>query len=518
MAGTGSTEDQLPIGHLWLRQTLGLRVPRPYVESYVVAGTRRTEVHGARTLEFYGRSYMTNPANLRAQLRFALRHEPLDLRVFAAAFKVLGGEVIRQWMIDEPTGSFSRRAWFLFELLTGQTLDIEDVRTGAYVELLDPRRQVVAARRNSPRHRVIDNLLGGRDFCPTVRRTPRLEELGGIHVDAQARRLLERYDAGTLARAISYLYTKETRSSFAIEGETPTPGKAGRFVAALRSAERFDPTRKSTILALQNQIVDPRYAAADYRDFQNFVGSTTAGFREEIHFICPRPEDVSVLMAGWALSIDRLIDGLDPVVAAAVIAFGFVFIHPFEDGNGRIHRFLMHHVLARTGFSPPGIIFPVSAAIARDQRGYDDVLETFSSPLSKHVDWRWESDQTISVQNDTADLYRYFDATIFAEYLYDRVIDTVNRDLRDELQFVSIFDAAITAIEDIVSMPDRRASLFVRLCMQNGGRLSSRRRADFAELTEAEVAAMEEAVRRAIQQDADGRSGAMEDLFDASPP
>ena len=37
---------------------------------------------------------------------------------------------------------------------------------------------------------------------------------------------------------------------------------------------------------------------------------------------------------------------LNPVIAAAVLAFGFVYIHPFVDGDGRIHRDLIHHVLA----------------------------------------------------------------------------------------------------------------------------------------------------------------------------
>lgn len=30
--------------------------------------------------------------------------------------------------------------------------------------------------------------------------------------------------------------------------------------------------------------------------------------------------------------------GFDPVAAVALIAFGFVYVHPFEDGNGRLHR------------------------------------------------------------------------------------------------------------------------------------------------------------------------------------
>lgn len=189
---------------------------------------------------------------------------------------------------------------------------------------------------------------------------------------------------------------------------------------------------------------------------------------------------------------------VDPVVAAAVSSFAFVFVHPFADGNGRIHRFLMHHVLAKRGYSPDGVIFPVSAAILRDRRSYDQALETFSKPLLDLIRWHWTSEQQVVVTNDTGDLYRYFDATVFAEYLYDRVGDTVRRDLQEELGFVAIYDRAFTAAREIVDMPDRRAALFVRLCMQNGGRLSATKRAQFQELTHAEVAQLETQVQQAI--------------------
>ncbi len=49
------------------------------------------------------------------------------------------------------------------------------------------------------------------------------------------------------------------------------------------------------------------------------------------------------LMDNWMLMVEQLHAGrVDAVCAAAAAAFGFVFIHPFEDGNGRIHRFLIH--------------------------------------------------------------------------------------------------------------------------------------------------------------------------------
>ena len=77
--------------------------------------------------------------------------------------------------------------------------------------------------------------------------------------------------------------------------------------------------------------------------------------------------------------------------------------------------------------------------------------------------------------------------------------DTVRRDLKEELGFIATFDRAFEAARAIVDMPDRRASLFVRLCMQNGGRLSATKRGQFAELDDSEVAAMEAAIQDAIR-------------------
>ncbi len=497
MSGISNNEGPVPIGYAWLRQTLGLAVPAPAVESHVIQGARRTEVHGRRSVEFYPRQYAVD-STITSHLRFALRYEPVDIGVLVATLKATQPSEIEAWVRSQPTSAFSRRVWFFYETFTGRRLDLDDARMGNYVPALDPGRHIVGDRRNSPRHRVIDNLLGGPGLCPVVRRTARLIEQMELHVDEEARALIETYDPLTLARAVNYLFTKETRSSFAIEGETPSSNRTDRFVAALKAAPGFV-LDKPSLIRLQGDIVDPRYAATDWRDFQNFVGQTVGGYREEVNFICPRPQDVAGLMRAWGILAGRIVNGTtDPVIAAAVTAFAFVFIHPFQDGNGRIHRFLMHHVLAKRGYGPDGIIFPVSAAILRDRRSYDDVLETFSRPILEFSDWHWTPAQEVEVTNDTGDLYRYFDATIFAEYLYDRVADTVRRDLREELGFVAIFDGAFLGVREIIDMPDRRAALFVRLCLQNGGRLSAAKRPQFAELSDDEVARLEAVVQQAI--------------------
>ncbi len=494
-----------PVGQSWLLRHLGLAAPRPWVESRVVAGARRTESRGRRTIELYPTRYAPRDSVV-AHLRFALRHEAFDLGVLVAALGEIDPAEIEAWVRAQPTGAFSRRLWFFYETFTGRTLDIEDARAGNYVAALDPRRHVVADRRNSRRQRVVDNLLGGPGLCPTVRLTPTLRGAMQSGLDEEARRLTAALRPSVLERAVNYLYTKETRSSFALEGETPDTRRARRFVAALRGAPGFDPTDKRALVRLHRAIVEPRYAENDWRQVQNFVGETIGGHRELVHFVCPRPADVPCLMRAWSDLTRRVVEGgVDPVVAASVSSFAFVFIHPFEDGNGRIHRFLIHHVLARRDYGPAGTILPVSAAILRDRRGYDEALAGFSEPLLDLIRWRWGTPtaadspgRAMVVTNETAHLYRHFDATALAEYLYDRLAASIRRDLKEELDFVAVFDRAFDAVRAIVTMPDRRASLFVRLCLQNAGRLAARKRRLFAELSDEEVAAMEAAVREAM--------------------
>ena len=212
-------------------------------------------------------------------------------------------------------------------------------------------------------------------------------------------------------------------------------------------------------------------------------------------------------MSAWGERTRRLQGGMtDPVVAATLAAFGFVFIHPFEDGNGRIHRFLIHQVLSSEGFTPPGLLFPVSAAILRDRKGYDAVLETFSKAIQAHIDWHWTSDRNIAVDSETASLYGYYDATPLVEYLYAKVAETIRKDLKDELDLVAIYDASLSAVRDIIDMPDRRASLFVRLCLQNGGRLGKAKRDLLKEVTDGELDVLQEAMEAILVEH--GMSGA----------
>jgi len=498
----GGDHKETPLGLHATIDELDLKVPRPIVRSVITGGTRKTRISDTEVLEQYPRPYQPT-GGIIGQLRFALRYEPIDLGVYKLAFVHIKKSDLEHWIQSEPNGIFARRAWYLYELLTEDTLDVNDLTSGPYIDLLDTDLHFAGPPRRIRRQRVFDNLLGDQHYCPLIRRTERLTANLAKDLTERARTLVAAVEPAVLKRAVHYLFTKETKSSFAIEGEAPGKDRTDRFVAALMRAEKFDPAAKQSLVELQNAIVDIRYAQKDWRDIQVYIGATLPDFSQDVHFVCPKPQDVSSLMDGWMRMVARLMDAsgsVPPVCTAAAAAFGFVFVHPFIDGNGRIHRFLVHNVLSKTRFTPPGVIFPISAVMLRDVAAYDRVLETFSRAISPFIQYAMDAEQRISVLNETADLYRFFDATHQAEYLFDCIEDTIGHDLKQELDFLKFFDAAMKSVMGIVDMPNHRASLLIRLIHQNKGKLSKGKRESFAELSDEEISKIESAIRVAAQQ------------------
>jgi hypothetical protein len=311
--------------------------------------------------------------------------------------------------------------------------------------------------------------------------------------------VLADYSPEILKRALGYLYTKETKSSFEIEQIHPSSNRTERFVALLQLAEQEDFCRKPQLIHLQNGIVDARFHDADYRQSQNYVGESVAWQRERIHFVCPKPEDLVDLMDGLTAAHERMkTGGVSAVIQAAVIAYGFVFLHPFEDGNGRVHRFLIHNILVRRGFTPKGVMFPISAAMLKNPAEYDASLEGFSRQLMPLVEYTLDENGHMTVHNDTAVWYRFMDMTPQAEALFRLIDQTIDTELASELAFLANYDKARKAIQDIVDMPDRQIDLFIRFCLQNNARLSVRKRTNhFNFLSNKEIAALEQAVRSA---------------------
>lgn len=494
-------EAATPAGYSALIGAFELAVPLPRTLMATGQRHRITEAQGWRILT----SRHAPRPTLEGHLTFALKYEGLDLAVLKRLFRATGPEPVAALVRATPTGAYARRIWFLYEWLLGERLDLPDARSKAYVPVVDTDRQWAAEGERSPRHRVLDNLPGTPEFCPLVFRTPTLEGLAGQDLAQRARDIVADVPRDVLARTAAFLLLKDSRSSYAIEGEGSAQGRIQRWGRAIGEAGRR-PLDREELGRLQKIVIgDARFVELGLRKGGGFVGEHDREMRLPLpEHISARPEDLPALIDGMIAFDQGAARSLDPVVAAASLAFGFVYAHPFEDGNGRIHRYLVHHVLAERGFNPPGVVFPVSAAILERIDEYRRVLEDYSARLMPVIEWEGTEDGNVRVLNDTADFYRFFDVTPHAEFLYDCVRQTIEKDLPEETRFLRRYDEFRRRVESLVDMPDRTVDLLFRFLRQNGGQLSKRaRQRELSELTEAEAKEIE-AIYGEVFEEEDG--------------
>ncbi|MCZ6480775.1 MAG: Fic family protein [candidate division NC10 bacterium] len=432
---------------------------------------------------------------LLGHLEFALKWEGIDLGVLAALFRVVEDREIVKMIRSAPTGAYTRRLWYLYEWLTGRQLNVPDPGKVRAVPIVDPKKQFALLEGTpSPRHKVIDNLPGTRAFCPMVRRTPLLEQFVEKKLDQRASEIVGRTHADVIRRAAAFLLLKDSESSFQIEGEQPSTQRMARWGKAIGEAGSR-PLSIAELERLQRIVIgDSRLVHLGLRQEGGFVGIHDRRTQEPIpDHISARPEDLKSLIEGIVAYDRRSVPGrIDALVAAASIAFGFVYVHPFEDGNGRLHRWLIHHELANAGYNPPGVVFPVSAAILRETEHYRKVLESYSRPLLDFIDWEATATGNVRVENDTADYYRYFDATAHAEFLYKCVEQTIVYDLPEEIGYLEAYDRFSQGVQDILDMPNQKIDLIHHFLRQGQGHLSTRARTkEFAALTNAEIKQIE---------------------------
>ena len=439
-------------------------------------------------------------AEFGGQMGFALRHEDLDLLVLKRLFEAVPQDTVARFVRSAPTGAPNRRAWFLYEFLTGRTLDIPDAEGVSAIDLLDAHAYYTGRARLSRRHKVRDNLLGTQAVCPVIRRTAALADFDARALGNKANEVIGRTGAHVVARAASFLLLADSRASFEIEGERPPRGRLERWGRAVLQAGK-NPLTLDEILRLHGVLIeDTRFVRAGLRPDGVFLGERDHQGDPLPEFMGARAADLRDLMQGMIAANERMREGeLDAVLQAAATAFGFVYIHPFQDGNGRLHRCLIHHVLAERKFTPPGMVFPVSAVMLDRIDIYRDTLRAHSGPLMNFIEWRPTPERNVEVLNDTADLYRYFDCTEAAEFLYACVARTVEQDLPQEIDFLRRNDEAMRRIMNTVEMPDRMAENLVMFIRQNKGTLGRKRREnEFAKLTDDEVASLEAIVREAF--------------------
>jgi hypothetical protein len=497
--GSRLPETAILAGFSALIDRYDLQIPLP---PYLAAvGLRRNPPSSDSWQLVTGRQEV--PTDLGGHLDFALRHEGVNLAVLNALFRVVPKKELEDWISATPGAANVRRAWFIYEWLTGELLNVPPVPKIRAVPVIDGAKQFgLDGGNRSARHSVIDNVPGTREFCPLVRRTPKLDALEAQRFDQRAREVIGKTHPDVVARAAAFLLLKDSKSSFFIESEWPTAKVAARWAQAIGEAGSRPLTVQEFVRLQRIVIADRRFVILGVRKRGGFIGDHDRTTREPLpEHICARWEDLDSLMRGLVAYENRAkVNKVDAVTTAAALAFGFVYIHPFEDGNGRIHRWLFHYVLSAAGYNPPGIVFPISSTIYGRIDEYKRVLESYSRPLLDFVDWRRTNYGNVEVLNDTADHYRFFDATRHAEFLYECVQQTVEHDLPEEVAYLEAYDKFSRQVLQIVDMPNSMVDLLHRFIRQNDGTLSKRARSkEFALLTDEEAAIIEKGYTTAFK-------------------
>jgi hypothetical protein len=465
------------IGYEFLRRSLRLSAFEPERPALVKPVTR---LERAASFIAVPRAVAPRSEDPAEHLLFALKHEGIDLKILAEALPHLRPATLLTELRRQPTGAYIRKACYLWEQLTGHELtDLPEI-AGPTVELFDRDDYITGPSRRDARWRVAFNGLGSMRYCATVRRTDYLEQAIRSDILGRTSAFIHTLGSGVLDHALSWAYLHETEDSFAIEREVPNEDKARRFIALLHQAHDGMRLSEKYLIELQNSVLsNPFDRAGGFRNEQNWLRGPARG-AAGITYLPPPPQMVPELMSELIAFENSAPRELDPVVAAAVASFGFGFIRPFMDGNGRLSRFLFHHALCQSGKLEKGLLLPVSVAMKRNEEDYLSVLRGYSKPARERWSVRWIDTDTYDMQfNGHPAMYRYWDATRCVEFGYRMAEQALEIDLRQETEFIVRYDAIVRAVDERFDVRGSDLSLLVICCLDNGGRLSTHRRKQF---------------------------------------
>lgn len=479
----------MQIGFKALEAKFGVMLAQPLRVTSII-GTSRATRESLRGIENQYPAVYRPADTFAGHFEFGLKYEEIDLEFFTRLFAACGPQPLEEWCRAEPFGQYARRAGFFYEWLTGNRLDVPDLTGGTYVNAVSDDAYLTRTKAvRERRWRVNNNLPGTPAFCPIIRRSPALTQVLQFNpLDALAE-LDYQFGEDVLMRAAAWLTLKESRASFLIEREADQTDRVKRFVHVMAEycGKLDEPLGTDGLAVLQKGILGAAALRLGVRRSPVFVGQAT--IREDVvHYIGPHFSVLGDMLAGLQ-AFEQATRGRESLARAAAVAFGFVYLHPMSDGNGRIHRFLINDTLLRDQAIPAGVILPVSATITGVREfghGYDRVLEVFSRPFMRRYDAAYRFGEMVEYEDgvksnfvfdaydDANAAWRYPDLTEHAIYTTHLVAHTIRHEMADEVRVLVRLELAQQRIKDVLEMPDMDAVRMIRSIKEHGWRISGK--------------------------------------------
>lgn len=479
----------MQIGFKALEASFGITLVQP-LRVLSVVGTARTTRESPQGVENQYPAIYRPADNFAGHFEFGLKYEEVHLEFFARLFAACGRLPLEEWCRAEPFGQYARRAGFFYEWLTGDRLDVPDLTGGSYIDAVSDDAYLTRTKAvRERRWRINNNLPGTPAFCPIIRRSPALAQSLQFNPLEALIELDHQFGEDVLMRAAAWLTLKESRASFQIEHEADHTDRVRRFAHAMAEhcGKLDEPIGADGLAVLQKGILGAGALRLGVRRSPVFVGQAT--MREDIvHYIGPHFSALGDMLAGLQV-FEQATRGRESLARAAAIAFGFVYLHPMSDGNGRIHRFLINDTLLRDQAIPAGVILPVSATITEIREfghGYDRALEVFSRPFMRRYDASYRFGEMVEYEDgvrsnfmfdaydDANAAWRYPDLTEHVIYTAQLVAHTIRHEMADEARVLLRFELAQQRIKVAVEMPDSDAVRMIRSIKQSGWRISGK--------------------------------------------
>lgn len=482
-----------PIGAVWLIQHLKLSIYSPlYIVSEI--GKSRITLKDGDFIKNTYQARVRPSDDIIAHLVFHLKHEIVSFELLYRVFKVMDKSLIEGYIHAEPTGQYARRMGFLYEWLTGEMLNITVGLGGNYVNVLNDEYFVVATNSiKDVRWRVNNNIAGARDFAPMVIKTDTVKNALNFDVKTELDRLNNEFGEDLILRSAVWITLRESRSSFIIEGEGKKQNRIERFATVM--AEQVGkgklPLDADVLARLQQEIIGKSLSIETFgiRQSPVFVGESNFRERQEIvHYIAPPQTMVNQLLQGLIHFADQT-TGQSSMMRSAVVAFGFVYIHPLADGNGRFHRLLINDVLRRDGQTTDPIILPISKAIIEDgssRKAYNEVLDSISKMVMKSLEGSYHfkehiryadgvrSNLVLDDISQTLPLWRYMDLTPHVVYLAKLIKKVINEDMPEESRYLRHYDTLRENIKNVIDMSNHDADRIIRSIIDNQAKRSNK--------------------------------------------
>ncbi|MDD1012506.1 Fic family protein [Pseudomonas rubra] len=489
------------VGYAHLIDAMALQAIEVKQPALIQPVTRIERIGGALSVP---QAVAPEAGDFLAHIMFALKHEGVNLAILAQALPRLDGQLLVDAISQAPSSAYIRKICFLWEMFCNQQLDYPDNPRGPATFLFDPARYITGPSLRNNRWRVDFNGLGTLKYCITVERTPELQALLDYDILGRSRAFIASLPKEMMDRAINWAYLSETESSFAIEKEAPSEQKAQRFIQLLRQAHDRQPLTENYLVALQNSAIsNPLDRAAAFRHEQNHLSNALRG-SAGVTYVPPPPDLCRELMVELMAFANQAPLQLDPLVAAGIASFGFVFIRPFMDGNGRLSRFLIHQTLCCSGALENGLLLPVSVAMKREEQRYLEALQSFSKPARQFWDVRWIDADSMSFDfTGDPSLYQYWDATDCVTFTMEMAKRALEVELREETLFLQRYDTLIKVVNASYDVRGSLLSKLVMQCMDQNGVVSKGRRKQYLGLIQEEVFDFLEAHAQALLAKAD---------------